>query len=232
MSCRRGDAVPGPNAVTLRPEGAHPEGPCRGGGGVSPGVAGAAGRCGGAPVRRARREPSRRCTTRRSRRRRRGSSCCSVAGLWEVSPDTSSGRRHADGATILAAHCDRRRRHLRRRSRRCCAAFSASTRVPPATRCGARSRKRSPRRRGRAERCIAADRRLLGGTATSPERRLRRAPLPAGLAAARPVVLVIDDARPSLAPRSGRALVQWGSGVRSSLLVGARPELRDLRPRS
>ena len=51
----------------------------------------------------------------------------------------------------------------------------------------------------------------------------------AALAAARPVVLVIDDlhwAEPLLLDLIEH-LVQWGSGVPLLVLVGARPELRD-----
>ncbi len=73
---------------------------------------------------------------------------------------------------------------------------------------------------------------LLAGSPASPEETffvIRR--LLAGLAAARPVVLVIDDlqwAEPLLLDLVEH-LVQWGSGTPLLVLVGARPELRDLR---
>jgi class 3 adenylate cyclase/ketosteroid isomerase-like protein len=73
---------------------------------------------------------------------------------------------------------------------------------------------------------------LLGGAPTSPEETffvVRR--FLSGLASARPVVLVIDDlqwAEPLLLDLVEH-LVQWGGGVRLLVLVGARPELRDLR---
>lgn len=73
---------------------------------------------------------------------------------------------------------------------------------------------------------------LLTGAATSPEETffvVRR--FLAALASTRPVVLVIDDlhwAEPLLLDLVEH-LVQWGSGVRLFVLVGARPELRELR---
>jgi len=83
--------------------------------------------------------------------------------------------------------------------------------------------------RGRIAGGVAA---VLAGSPASPEETffvIRR--LLAALAAARPVVLVIDDlhwAEPLLLDLVEH-LVQWGSGVRLLVLVGARPELRDLR---
>jgi class 3 adenylate cyclase len=73
---------------------------------------------------------------------------------------------------------------------------------------------------------------LLSGTPASPEETffvIRR--LLAGLAAEKPVVLVIDDlqwAEPLLLDLVEH-LVQWGSGVPLLVLIGARPELRELR---
>ncbi len=73
---------------------------------------------------------------------------------------------------------------------------------------------------------------LLGGSPTSPEETffvVRR--FLSGLAAASPVILVIDDlhwAEPLLLDLVEH-LVQWGAGVPLFVLVGARPELRDLR---
>jgi class 3 adenylate cyclase/tetratricopeptide (TPR) repeat protein len=73
---------------------------------------------------------------------------------------------------------------------------------------------------------------LLAGSPAAPEETffvVRR--LLAALAGVRPVVLVIDDfqwAEPLLLDLVEH-LVQWGSGVRLLVLVGARPELRDTR---
>ncbi|HXC51516.1 MAG TPA: adenylate/guanylate cyclase domain-containing protein, partial [Candidatus Limnocylindrales bacterium] len=73
---------------------------------------------------------------------------------------------------------------------------------------------------------------LLAGSPASPEETffvIRR--FLTGLASSRPVVLVIDDlhwAEPLLLDLVEH-LVQWGSGVPLLVLVGARPELRDLR---
>ncbi len=73
---------------------------------------------------------------------------------------------------------------------------------------------------------------LLAGAPSSPEETffvVRR--FLTGLATIRPVVLVIDDlhwAEPLLLDLVEH-LVQWGSGVALLVLIGARPELRDLR---
>ncbi|HEY2775371.1 MAG TPA: adenylate/guanylate cyclase domain-containing protein [Candidatus Binatia bacterium] len=73
---------------------------------------------------------------------------------------------------------------------------------------------------------------LLVGSPASPEETffvIRR--FLTGLAQNRPVVLVIDDlhwAEPLLLDLVEH-LVQWGSGVPLLVLIGARPELRDLR---
>jgi class 3 adenylate cyclase len=83
--------------------------------------------------------------------------------------------------------------------------------------------------RGRIAGGVAA---LLAGSPAAPEETffvVRR--LLAALARAKPVVLVIDDihwAEPLLLDLVEH-LIQWGSGVPLFVLVGARPELRDLR---
>ncbi len=73
---------------------------------------------------------------------------------------------------------------------------------------------------------------LLAGSPASPEETffvVRR--LIGALAHAKPVVLVIDDLHwaESLLLDLVEHLVQWGSGVALLVLIGARPELRDLR---
>jgi class 3 adenylate cyclase len=81
-------------------------------------------------------------------------------------------------------------------------------------------------------RIIAGITALLAGSPASPEETffvIRR--FLAALAQTKPVVLVIDDlqwAEPLLLDLVEH-LVQWGSGVPLLVLVGARPELRDLR---
>ena len=81
-------------------------------------------------------------------------------------------------------------------------------------------------------RIVAGITALLAGSPASPEETffvIRR--FLAALASAQPVVLVIDDlqwAEPLLLDLVEH-LVQWGSGVPLLVLVGARPELRDLR---
>ncbi|HEY2388778.1 MAG TPA: nuclear transport factor 2 family protein [Candidatus Binatia bacterium] len=142
-------------------------------------------------------------------------------------------RRHADDATILAAHCD---------------AAGSATFAPlaqvlrgflglddgssgDAVRAvvAAALPTGDEAERARIAGGIAG---LLGGAATSPEETffvVRR--FLAGLAAARPVVLVIDDlhwAEPLLLDLVEH-LVQWGTGLPLFVLIGARPELRDLR---
>jgi len=83
--------------------------------------------------------------------------------------------------------------------------------------------------RGRIAGGVAA---LLAGSPAAPEETffvVRR--LLASLAREKPVVLVIDDihwAEPLLLDLVEH-LIQWGSGVPLFVLVGARPELRDLR---
>jgi len=73
---------------------------------------------------------------------------------------------------------------------------------------------------------------LLTGSPAAPEETffvVRR--LLAGLAATKPVVLVIDDLQwaESLLLDLVEHLVQWGAGVPLLVLVGGRPELRDVR---
>ncbi len=143
------------------------------------------------------------------------------------------GCRHADDATILAAHCD---------------AAGGTTFAPlaqvlrgvlglddgagtDAVRAAvvAALPGGDEGERARIAGGIAG---LLGGTAMSSEETffvVRR--FLAGLAATKPVVLVVDDlhwAEPLLLDLVEH-LVQWGAGVPLFVLVGARPELRDLR---
>ncbi|MFN2375302.1 MAG: AAA family ATPase [Candidatus Binatia bacterium] len=143
-------------------------------------------------------------------------------------------RRHADDATILAAHCD---------------AAGGATFAPLAQALrgllGLTDGVAGQPLRDAVEAALAggsddAERTriaagidgLLGGAATSPEETffvVRR--FLAALAAGKPVVLVIDDlhwAEPLLLDLVEH-LVQWGSGVPLFVLVGARPELRELR---
>src|SRR6185503_1772286 len=81
-------------------------------------------------------------------------------------------------------------------------------------------------------RIVAGIAALLAGSPASPEETffvVRR--MLAALAQTKPVVLVIDDlhwAEPLLLDLVEH-LVQWGSGVPLLVLVGARPELRDVR---
>ena len=82
------------------------------------------------------------------------------------------------------------------------------------------------------ERIMAGIAALLAGLPASPEETffvVRR--LLGALAATKPVVLIIDDlhlAKPLLLDLIEH-LVQWGNGVPLFILVGARPELRDMR---
>src|SRR6185503_3140283 len=81
-------------------------------------------------------------------------------------------------------------------------------------------------------RIVAGIAALLAGSPASPEETffvIRR--LLTGLATAKPIVLVIDDLHwaESLLLDLVEHLVQWGSGVPLLVLVGARPELRDVR---
>jgi class 3 adenylate cyclase/tetratricopeptide (TPR) repeat protein len=81
-------------------------------------------------------------------------------------------------------------------------------------------------------RIVAGISALLAGAPASPEETffvIRR--LLTGLAAAKPVVLAVDDLQwgEPLLLDLVEHLVQWGSGVPLLVLVGARPELRDLR---
>ena len=124
------------------------------------------------------------------------------------------------------------RRHLRAARRRRCASCSASRSARAPSRCARRSQPPRPATDAERARIAGGIAALLAGTPASPEETffvVRR--LFAALAAARPVVLVIDDlqwAEPLLLDLVEH-LVQWGSGVPLLVLVGARPELRDMR---
>ena len=95
---------------------------------------------------------------------------------------------------------------------------------------GGARRAATTRERARIAAGIAAL--LAGSPAVARGDVLRRAPLPRRRSPRRePVVLVIDDlhwAEPLLLDLVEH-LVQWGSGVPLFVLVGARPELRELR---
>lgn len=143
-------------------------------------------------------------------------------------------RRHADDASILAAHCDAAggatfapladalRRFLG------LADGAAGDAVGTAVSAVLGGAGDDPER----ARIAAGIDKLLGGSAMSPEETffvVRR--FLAALAASQPVVLVIDDlhwGEPLLFDLVEH-LVQWGSGVPVFVLVGARPELRELR---
>jgi class 3 adenylate cyclase/tetratricopeptide (TPR) repeat protein/ketosteroid isomerase-like protein len=143
-------------------------------------------------------------------------------------------RRHAETATILLAHCDatggatfaplaqaiRAVLGLDDGATGESARAAIAAALPSAT---------DDAERARVAGGVAA---LLGGSPTSPEETffiVRR--FLSGLAAASPVVLVIDDLQwgEPLLLDLVEHLVQWGSGVPLFVLVGARPELRDLR---
>jgi class 3 adenylate cyclase len=143
------------------------------------------------------------------------------------------GRRHADGATILAAHCDAAGGTTFAPLAQVLRGFlglddgAGSDAVRTAVAAALSTGEESERTRIAVG--IAG---LLGGAATSPEETffvVRR--FLAGLAASKPVVLVIDDlhwAEPLLLDLVEH-LVQWGSGVPLFVLVGAPPARRDLR---
>ncbi|MFT5444155.1 MAG: class 3 adenylate cyclase/tetratricopeptide (TPR) repeat protein, partial [Myxococcota bacterium] len=141
-------------------------------------------------------------------------------------------RRHADVATIVHAHC---------------AAEAAASFAPLAValreRLGIESGADEDSQRATVKASLTAgepdgDRiaegivALLSGTSTSPEEAffvVRR--LLGALATQQPVVLVIDDlhwAEPLLLDLVEH-LIQWGGGVPLLVLIGARPELRDVR---
>ncbi len=142
------------------------------------------------------------------------------------------GRRHADTATVLMAHCD---------------AAGGATFAPLAEALrrllglddgasgealGAALEAALPGADAESARIITGIVALLAGSPASPEETffvVRR--LLAALATERPLVLVIDDlhwAEPLLLDLVEH-LVQWGSGVPLLVLVSARPELREMR---
>ncbi len=143
------------------------------------------------------------------------------------------GRRHADGATILGAHCDAAGGEtfapLAEAVRELLGLDDGATGEPVRAAVAAALSAGDDGERARIARGIAD---LLGDAAASPEETffvIRR--FLAGLAAAQPIMLVIDDlqwAEPLLLDLVEH-LVQWGAGVPLFVLVGARPELRDLR---
>ncbi len=143
------------------------------------------------------------------------------------------GRRRGEGATILAAHCDAAGGGTFAPLAQVLRGFlglddgSSGDAVRVAVAAALSAADESER--ARVAGGIAG---LLGDAAASPEETffvVRR--FLAGLTAARPVVLVIDDlqwAEPLLLDLVEH-LAQWGAGVPLFVLVGARPELRDLR---
>jgi len=142
------------------------------------------------------------------------------------------GRRLGDAASVVTAHCDAAggatfapiaaalREHLH---------IEAGASVGAVQETIAAAMPEGDAERGRIAAGIAA---LLADSPGSPEEIffvIRR--FLAGLAAEKPVLLVIDDlhwAEPLLLDLVEH-LVQWGSGTPLLVLVGARPELRDLR---
>lgn len=141
-------------------------------------------------------------------------------------------RRHGETATLLAAHCD---------------AAGGATFAPLAAalraHLGLEDAADPEALRAAVEAALAGDdadrariaggiTALLSGSPASPEETffvVRR--FLAGQAQTRPVLLVIDDlhwAEPLLLDLVEH-LVQWGAGMPLFVLVGARPELRDLR---
>jgi class 3 adenylate cyclase len=128
-------------------------------------------------------------------------------------------RRLGDGATVIHAHCD---------------AAGGATFAPLADALRALPDLDALLPGSDAERTRILDgvRALLAGSPAPPEETffvVRR--LLAALASTRPVVLVIDDvhwAEPLLLDLIEH-LVQWGVGVPLLVLIGARPELREIR---
>ncbi len=131
--------------------------------------------------------------------------------------DRHRGAMRRGRRSDVRADCEGAARARRRRPLRTCEA--AIEAMLPAT----------ETERARIAGGIAA---LLAGSSASPEETffvVRR--FLTGLAASKPVVLVIDDlhwAEPLLLDLVEH-LIQWGGGVPLLVLVGARPELRDLR---
>jgi class 3 adenylate cyclase len=128
-------------------------------------------------------------------------------------------RRLGDGATVVRAHCDAA-------GGASFAPLADALRILPDLDAAVPG---SDAERARIQDGVRA---LLAGSPASPEETffvVRR--LLSALAATRPVVLVIDDlhwAEPLLLDLVEH-LVQWGSGVPLLVLVGARPELREMR---
>jgi len=142
-------------------------------------------------------------------------------------------RRHADDATILTAHCDATGgatfAPLAQALRGFLGLDDGAVGEPVRAAVVAALPSGDDTERTRIASGIDG---LLTGAATSPEETffvVRR--FLAGLASAQPLVLVIDDlhwAEPLLLDLVEH-LVQWGSGVPLFVLIGARPELRDVR---
>lgn len=142
--------------------------------------------------------------------------------------------RHTEAATILTAHCDAAGgatfAPLAQAIRAVLGLDDGATGEPVRAAIAAAL----PSTTDDVERARIADGvgGLLGGSSTSPEETffvVRR--FLSGLAATSPVILAIDDlhwAEPLLLDLVEH-LVQWGGGVPLCVLVGARPELRDLR---
>jgi class 3 adenylate cyclase len=141
-------------------------------------------------------------------------------------------RRHAEGATVVDAHCD---------------ATGGATFAPLAEALrewlGIEAAGRQESLRESIEGAVLADEpdrariasgiaAVLTGSPTSPEEtffEVRR--FLAALARQQPVILVIDDLQwgEPLLLDLVEHLIQWGSGVPLLVLVAARPELRELR---
>ncbi|MEO6028521.1 MAG: adenylate/guanylate cyclase domain-containing protein, partial [Candidatus Binatia bacterium] len=142
-------------------------------------------------------------------------------------------RRHADDATILTAHCDATGgatfAPLTQALRGFLGLDDGAVGEPVRAAVVAALPSGDDTERTRIAGGIDG---LLTGAATSPEETffvVRR--FLAGLASAKPMVLVIDDlhwAEPLFLDLVEH-LVQWGSGVPLFVLIGARPELRDVR---
>src|SRR6266481_9222871 len=142
-------------------------------------------------------------------------------------------RRHMEDATILAAHCDAAGgatfAPLAQAVRELLGLADGAVGEPVRAAVAAALPAGDDSERARIAGGIDG---LLTGAATSPEETffvVRR--FLAGLAGVKPLVLVIDDlhwAEPLLLDLVEH-LVQWGSGVPLFVLVGARPELHELR---
>jgi class 3 adenylate cyclase/ketosteroid isomerase-like protein len=136
-------------------------------------------------------------------------------------------RRCGEGATVIRAHCDAA-------GGATFAPLAEALRkiLPESNTVPAALEAIVPGADAEHARIVAGIAALLAGSPASPEETffiVRR--FLAGIATTKPVVLVIDDlqwAEPLLLDLVEH-LVQWGSGVPLLVLVGARPELRDLR---